>query len=69
MSRPLSEILNDSVELLNRFASGETSPGDGDVYRNIQFIRNVLDSEDGKNLPDDVKSACESAIRGAEHLS
>ena len=69
MSRLLSEILNDSVELLNRIASGDYHPGEGDVARNIQFIRNVLETDDGKNLPNDVKSACEDAIKRTEHLS
>lgn len=67
MSRPLSEILMDSVTTLELFISGDEKAGEGDIQRNIDYINNVLALEDS-NIDADTESACRAVIKKAEKL-
>lgn len=67
MSRPLPEILQDSVQFLESIISGEYKPGEGDIQRNIDFINNILALKD-PNIGSDIESACRNVIQRAEKL-
>jgi hypothetical protein len=65
MSRPISDILLDSVGFLNLVKDGTIQPQSDDVERNIQFLKNVIANE-GLTIREDVKISCEKIIKTFE---
>lgn len=62
MSRTNSEIVGDSIALLEAILSGEQVAGNGDVDRNVGYINNLLSMENS-GLDEDTQEACRNILK------